>query len=519
MGWGNPMYTILGCLNSHHDIGLVLAALGMCTFACSTARAMVLRARAYQGRTRLFWQSGAGSVAGAGVWATHFVAMLAYQPGLPMRFDVVLTIVSAFIAIIVPAIGGAISLTRAGGAAGGVVFGAGVLLMHYVGTAALEMPAVYVWNAPIVASSIIIGLSLGGFAGHVSTLAATWATNILSTGLRIAAILGAHFAAMAALTVVPVGKAISSGHSSISPMTVSLLVMAAGAFIVGQAFILVMVDRHLKGKSERDAAQMRAYIAELEQTKANLEKASASAEAANKSKSAFLASISHELRTPLNAILGFTETMLTEVFGPIGTPRYKDYLENVHDSGKHLLELINDILDIARFDAGHAELDETVFNPVSKIHDVMRMMSAQAQKARVTLVADVPAVLPLVNGDRRRVRQILLNLISNALKFTEAGGTVTVRAWVDDGLKIQVSDTGIGMAPQDFSKALEPFGQVDSSLARKYEGTGLGLPLTRQMVELHGGTLALESAVGVGTTVTVTLPSWRIAGLQNNRAA
>jgi signal transduction histidine kinase len=221
--------------------------------------------------------------------------------------------------------------------------------------------------------------------------------------------------------------------------------------------------------------------------------------------------MSHELRTPLNAVLGFSETMQMETFGPLGSPRYKEYLGSIYDSGAHLLSLINDILDISRFDAGHSELNEDIFDPAAKIVDTMRMVEVQAAKAKVALVADIAPDLPHLNADRRRIRQILLNLLSNALKFTQPGGTVTVRAiQTTDGFVLQVTDTGIGIAAHDFAKALEPFGQVDSSLARKYEGTGLGLPLTRLMAELHGGSLVLESLPGQGTTVTVTLPAWRL---------
>ena len=209
---------------------------------------------------------------------------------------------------------------------------------------------------------------------------------------------------------------------------------------------------------------------------------------------------------------------MAEPYGPVGSPRYREYLDCIHTSGAHLLSLINDILDIARFDAGQAELEEATIDMTSKISDIVRMMSGQAAKARVALVVDMPPDLPLLTGDRRRMRQILLNLISNALKFTRPGGTVTIRARVDHGFNIEVRDTGIGMAPQDYAKALEPFGQVDCSLARKYEGTGLGLPLTRQLTELHGGVLSLDSKVDVGTTVTVSLPQWRIVGCEEKAA-
>jgi signal transduction histidine kinase len=301
-----------------------------------------------------------------------------------------------------------------------------------------------------------------------------------------------------------------------------VVVAASAAFIVALALIVAMVDRYLENRAKGEAQRMREHIAQLEATQQALTEASVqlsqaleAAEAANKSKSAFLASMSHELRTPLNAVLGFSETMLAEPLGPVGAPRYREYLDNIHTSGAHLLSLINDILDIARFDAGQGELIEDIFNPAAEIADAERMMSAQTRKAGVTLVTELAPDLPHIKADRRRVRQILLNLLSNALKFTNAGGIVTVRAYPSaEGLVMQVSDTGIGIAPHDFSKALEPFGQVDSSLARKYEGTGLGLPLTRQMVELHGGSLTLESALGHGTTVTVILPAWRLVSAE-----
>jgi signal transduction histidine kinase len=221
--------------------------------------------------------------------------------------------------------------------------------------------------------------------------------------------------------------------------------------------------------------------------------------------------MSHELRTPLNAVLGFSEAIQHEIFGPLGSSRYKEYLGNIHNSGSHLLSLINDILDIARYDAGRGELQEDTFDPLKQIADTIKMMTAQAAKAKVALLGDIEPDVPCLKGDQRRMRQVLLNLLSNALKFTPSGGKVTVRAFRSErGFVLQVIDTGIGIAHSDFHKALEPFGQVDSSLARKYDGIGLGLPLTRQMVELHGGSLDLDSLVGRGTTVTITLPAWRL---------
>jgi signal transduction histidine kinase len=186
----------------------------------------------------------------------------------------------------------------------------------------------------------------------------------------------------------------------------------------------------------------------------------------------------------------------------------------------HLLSLINDILDIARIDAGDTRLDEIVADPVEIIADCLRMVTPQASAARVDLVEQRAEQLPLIRGDERRLKQVLINLLGNAVKFTRAGGTVAVRlSGEPDGLAIVVSDTGIGMAEKDIPVARERFGQVDSTLARKYEGAGLGLPIAIQIVELHGGRLEIQSKLGVGTTVTVHLPAERLVARAASVAA
>ena len=265
---------------------------------------------------------------------------------------------------------------------------------------------------------------------------------------------------------------------------------------------------------------MRAYIAELEATKGDLSRALEAAEAAGRAKAAFFASMSHELRTPLNAVIGFSETMLLETFGALGSPRYRDYLGHIRDGGQKLLTVINDILDISRFDAGKGELSEETFDLALKIKDVIRMMDSQATQGRIELVCKLPPYLPRLYADKRRIRQHSSESISNSLKFTPPGGKVTVSAAVtEQGLELIVQDTGIGIAPHDLGKALEPFGQVNSSLARKYEGVGLGLPLTREMAELHGGSLTLESHPDHGTRVIITLPARRLVSLEETVAA
>jgi signal transduction histidine kinase len=516
------MIRVLGCIFQQHDLRLVVLAALLCALACATALSMIARARAVaSARTRILWLTGAGAVAGCGIWATHFVAMLAYHAGVPIAFTPGLTILSAVIAMTLCGVGFAVALSRAGGAVGGMITGGAISAMHYTGMAAVDLPAQAVWDMRYVVASVLIGVSLSGLALHFAVRRKSRADYIWGAGLFIVAIVGLHFTAMAAVVYVPEYGHLISG-AVMAPFALAVVVAASAAFIVAQALIVAVVDRHLEARAKGEAQRMREHITELETTQRALTEASVklsdaldAAQAASKSKSAFLASMSHELRTPLNAVLGFSETMLSEPFGKLGSPRYREYLDNIHASGAHLLSLINDILDIARFDAGQGELAEEIFDPAREINNAERMMAVQARKARVAMVTELPAALPHLKADQRRVRQILLNLLSNALKFTPAGGRVTLRAFCsDEGLVLQVMDTGIGMAPQDFSKALEPFGQVDSSLARKYEGTGLGLPLTRLMVELHGGRLTLESALGHGTTVTVILPPWRLAAAE-----
>lgn len=242
------------------------------------------------------------------------------------------------------------------------------------------------------------------------------------------------------------------------------------------------------------------------------------AESANRAKSEFLASMSHELRTPLNAIIGFAEITVGQVLGPVGNVKYLEYAEDIHNAGTHLLGLINNILDLSKVESGLDELHEEALDVAGIVDAVRKFVQERADTSGVKLVADVPDDLPRLHADERKLKQILVNLLSNAVKFTPAGGSVTIGVWcrTDGDCVFQVTDTGIGIAPDDIPKALSRFGQVDSSLSRKYEGTGLGLPLTKALVELHGGSLELRSEVDIGTTVTVRFPAERVGRRSDN---
>jgi signal transduction histidine kinase len=236
------------------------------------------------------------------------------------------------------------------------------------------------------------------------------------------------------------------------------------------------------------------------------------AEAANRAKSDFLANMSHELRTPLNAIIGFSEMMKQEVLGSVGNEQYRSYVGDIHTSGTHLLQIINDILDLSKAEAGKLILDETTFDVRDTIRGVIQLTSVRAQEAGLDQVVDIPADTPLLRGDERKTLQIVLNLVTNAIKFSPDGGRIAIACRVEprQGMSITVTDTGVGIAPDDLDRVLEAFEQVDNSLSRKQQGTGLGLPLVRAMMELHGGTFALSSTVGVGTEAKITFPRDRL---------
>ena len=250
---------------------------------------------------------------------------------------------------------------------------------------------------------------------------------------------------------------------------------------------------------------------EQRENEEDLRRAKEAAEAANRTKSSFLTNMSHELRTPLNAIIGFAEIMRDELLGPLGAPHYREYASDIHQSGKHLLDLINDILDLSKVEAGRLELHEEDCNVPALLAASLRLMNERAHASELRIEQRFPRHLPLLRADARSLKQILLNLVSNAIKFTPSGGRILISADADGGsFNLTIADSGIGMTAEGVKKALEAFGQVDSSLSRKYEGTGLGLPLTRALVELHGGRLEIDSALGDGTRVTASFPAERI---------
>ncbi|XBQ16257.1 MAG: PAS domain-containing sensor histidine kinase [Oceanicaulis sp.] len=259
-------------------------------------------------------------------------------------------------------------------------------------------------------------------------------------------------------------------------------------------------------KMRRTVENLRLSQERIQELAGNYEQEKIRAEEANRSKSEFLANMSHELRTPLNAINGFSEIMAGEMFGPLGHERYKDYVADILSSGQHLLSLINDILDMSKIEAGKMQLQPEPVEPAELIEQCVRIMRARAEEKQIRLTVE-GGELPTVEADPRAIKQVLLNLMSNAVKFTPEGGSVTVRGFdAADGVVLQVADSGIGIAEADLPRLGRPFEQIESQHSKKHAGSGLGLALSKSLVEMHGGTLRIDSVEGKGTTVSFSLP-------------
>jgi len=511
------MFTVYQCISAEHDLRLVALSGFICLFASYSAISLLARARHGGSWLSSVWIPASGAVAGCGIWATHFIAMLAFRPNEPVTYAAGPTIASVLISIALSTAGLALAARAKPAGIGGAVVGFAIAAMHYVGMLALTAQEHLSWDRDYVAASVVLGVLLSTAAFQLNAQLGKISGRIAGTALLSLAICSLHFTGMAAVTVT-YDPSIEFTQPTVQPFFMALSIAIVTLFIGVLGFVGAAIDRHLASRAVQEARRLRAHVLELEETKRKLEATSEdlmmalkNVAAADQAKSQFLATMSHELRTPLNAILGFSEIMKSEVFGSLGNPRYIEYTNDIYKSGQHLLSLINDVLDFTRADAGELQLHDEEIDIADVVEDTLHMVKRQAERQNISLRTEAAPDLPALYADHRRVRQIMLNLLSNAIKFTPEGGDVCVRTAMEDGtIRIQVADTGIGIAKSDIPLALERFGQIDSDLARKYEGTGLGLPLSKCLMEGHGGKLEIESEPGRGTTVTITFPKERV---------
>lgn len=361
------------------------------------------------------------------------------------------------------------------------------------------------FNGIVWAGFALVGLGTADAASHVFI----FASLIVVLAIRMtfaSAVMPILYVGTIPMTLAVVARLAMMGH----PFYWAMASMAVGVHVY---FIFLAKGLNstalamLEFRAEKDA-----LIAELESEKTISDEARRRAEAANVAKSRFLATMSHELRTPLNAILGFSEVMKSEILGPMENPSYKEYAGNIHDSGRHLLHLINEILDLSRIEAGRYELHEQPVRLIDVAEDCHRLLKLRAESKGLSIVLDLDEQLAQIWVDERAMRQVCLNLLSNALKFTPKGGriTLTVGAAKDGGQILSVKDTGPGIPRDEIPKVLQAFGQ--GSLAHQIAegGTGLGLPIVQNLVELHGGNFELRSELRKGTEAIVHLPKKRV---------
>jgi len=313
-------------------------------------------------------------------------------------------------------------------------------------------------------------------------------------------------------TILPISAAtlFGLGFRSINDSSTAVLALVGAA----QVFFFVLAKRfhQLSFESMFFRSEKTELIAELEQAKANSDEARRRSDEANLAKSRFLATMSHELRTPLNAILGFSEVLKGELYGPHTNPSYKDYANDIHSSGQHLLMLINEILDLSRVEAGRYELKEESVSLSGLAQDCRHLLTIRAQKREIKMVEFIEPNLPRIWADERAIRQIVLNLLTNAIKFTPQGGQVTIKVgWTSAGGQyISIKDTGPGIPESEIAVVMSSFGRGTLAQKNAEEGTGLGLPIVKGLIDLHGGQFVLKSRVREGTDAIVVLPPQRV---------
>ncbi|MFY0612884.1 MAG: sensor histidine kinase [Hyphomicrobiaceae bacterium] len=404
-----------------------------------------------------------------------------------------------------------------------IVIGAKVLLLdvcrRFVAVPKGELDT-KVWQRRLFITEAVGGMAWAGFAlvgvGSAASPEALFSSHVfLFASLIVIIAIRMTFAA-----TVPANLYIGTVPMTVAVVTRLVMLgdffyLALAAMAIGVHVYFIFLAKGLQSTAQsmlEFRAQKDLLIAELEEARVTSDQARRRAEEANLAKSQFLATMSHELRTPLNAILGFSEVMTKEIMGPLENPTYREYTANIHSSGAHLLNLINEILDLSRIEAGKYELHEQAMNVCDTLDDCHRLLQLRAENKGLRLIQDFGAGMATIWADERAIRQIFLNLITNAIKFTPRGGEITIsaRTEADGSQVICIADNGPGIPKEEIPKVLSAFGQGSLAHTSAEGGTGLGLPIVRSLIELHGGTFELKSELRRGTQAIIRIPSTRV---------
>ncbi|MBU1375058.1 MAG: response regulator [Alphaproteobacteria bacterium] len=597
------MFSVLTCIVDEHDLRLVVLAALTCALSCSAAFGFHLRSLAAAKGSRLLWLGLTGLVAGCGVWATHFIAMLAYLPQMPIGYAPVTTALSLVTAIVGMGVGFAVPVLQPGrlsALGGGALAGLAVAAMHFMGIDAMRAPADFEWNAAYVVAAVLVGMAGGAaafYAHHRLKGRAGW---IWGATLLLLGIVGLHFTAMTGVRLVPdpalalPEEVVGRGVLVLATVVMTALILMAAVSLVwmerlgrrttlsgmrdalhavssglgffdakgrllswnrgyetlmsGAGVVLIegmvkeslitgvltagwepQIDIHgplnapapegrvgleLKLPDGRwmrhetfqtqdgGGVSVMTDITQQQETNRAMAQARDAAEAANRAKSQFLANISHEIRTPLNGVLGVADVLINSDL----TPKQHELVGVIRTSGALLNSLLTDLLDLARVEAGAVELRPEPAALGDLVHSVGSLYAARAGQKGVTLVVEIaPGADSTVACDAMRLRQVLGNLVSNAVKFTDAGEVTLLLGRQGDRVTFQVRDTGPGFDDTLKATLFGRFEQADDSSTRKHGGAGLGLAICREYVALMGGELDCESQLGVGSTFAFTL--------------
>jgi len=500
-------------LIGRYDSSLVLVSVLVAIFASYTALSVAGRVKQSQGAASWVWTAGGALAMGSGIWAMHFIGMLAFSLPLPLGYDVPLTLLSLLLPVLVS--GMALWQLRAPVlaprhlGASALLMGIGINAMHYTGMAAMRMTPAIEYDPPLFALSVLI--AVGSAAGALwlsfrlgQGADGNWIAHSAAAVVMGFAISGMHYTGMAAAGF-PHGSVCMAATGWISQHKLALIVTAVIVGLLIVALLFSVLDARLQAR----AASLAASLAIAEERKAlylHEVEARIEAERLNQLKDEFLSTVSHELRTPLNAILGWSQLLAQK--DTLGEEMLRKGLDTIERNARAQVLLIDDLLDMSRILSGKVRLDLQPVRPAEFVNAVLESLRPTALAKRIRLEAELDLGAGPVLADGGRMQQVMWNLVSNAIKFTPAGGEVAVALWREgEQLAIRVRDNGAGIRPDFLMHVFDRFRQADTSTTRQHGGLGLGLSIVRQLVELHGGTVRADSAgEGQGAAFTVRLP-------------